>query len=71
MVKNVNAMYWLAGEERCPHCLQRYAFAIERRCTACDGPACPHCVTVVRETLEVICPHCEPEEGKSEKESGE
>jgi len=59
MAKGMSHAYWLAGEEPCPHCLQLYTFAVERRCSACDGPACPHCVTVVKETREVICPHCQ------------
>jgi RecJ-like exonuclease len=62
-VKNV---YWLGGEERCPHCLQRYAVAVERHCSACDGPTCPHCVTVVTESLELICPSCELEQPTEE-----
>jgi hypothetical protein len=51
-------VYWLAGEETCGHCLQPYAFAVERRCTTCDGPACPHCVTVVASPGEVVCIAC-------------
>lgn len=50
--------YWLAGEEHCPHCLQRYTFAVERHCARCDGPGCPHCVTVQRETRELVCTRC-------------
>jgi uncharacterized Zn-finger protein len=68
MAKSGRDAYWLAGEESCPHCLQRYAFAIERRCAACDGPACPHCVTVIRETREVICPRCDTEEQPESEE---
>jgi hypothetical protein len=59
MAKRGTSAYWLGGEEHCPHCLLRYAFAVERRCVSCDGPACPHCVTVVHETREVVCRDCE------------
>lgn len=50
--------YWLTGEERCRHCLQPYAYAVERRCVACDAPSCPHCVTIVHTTREVLCVGC-------------
>jgi hypothetical protein len=57
--KSGTSAYWLSGEEHCPHCLFRYAFVVERRCAVCDGPACPHCVTVTRETRDVTCRACE------------
>ena len=61
MAKGVANSYLLGGEESCPHCHFRYALAVERRCSACDGPACPHCITVVRERLEFLCRECELE----------
>jgi hypothetical protein len=73
MAKGATTAYWLGGEEHCPHCLLRYAFAVERRCTSCDGPTCPHCVTTVRETLDVICPECavpSDEDADSERREG-
>lgn len=54
--------YWLRGEQECPHCLRGYTFSVERRCSACDGPACPGCVTIVRATGETFCSACEQEE---------
>lgn len=66
MGRRTQETYWLAGEERCPHCLQGYAFAVERRCSACDGPACPHCVTIVRDTREIFCTACEQTDDPSE-----
>ena len=72
MAKGVVNSYWLGGEESCPHCHFRYALAVERRCSACDGAACPHCITVVHETREVICRECELEdEGPDEPRSRE
>jgi hypothetical protein len=58
MAKNGPAAYWLRGEEECLHCQQSYTFAVERRCTHCDAPSCPHCVTVVHATGETICTPC-------------
>jgi hypothetical protein len=52
--------YWIDGDEQCPHCLQRYSHAVERRCVECDGPTCPHCVTIVHDTREVVCTGCAP-----------
>jgi len=59
MARGEGSAYWLSGEEYCPHCHMRYTFAVERRCSHCDGPACPHCVTVRSETREVVCTACE------------
>lgn len=59
MGKSGNAAYWALGEERCGHCLQPYAFVSVRHCHVCDEPACPHCVTVVAETVgDVVCVRC-------------
>jgi len=51
-----NTRWWLQGEEQCPHCHQFYAYEIEVRCPACDGPSCPHCVT--RATAGIVCVGC-------------
>ena len=59
MAKRAANAYWIGGEERCFHCLQPYAYVTVRHCQVCDGPACPHCVTVTAETREVICIRCE------------
>jgi transcription elongation factor Elf1 len=48
--------WWLAGEEECPHCGQLYAYEVEVRCVACDGPICPHCS--VRSASMHYCPDC-------------
>ena len=58
MARASTNVYWLAGEETCRHCLHPYAFAVERRCTTCDGPACPHCVTVVVTPSKIVCVDC-------------
>ena len=50
--------YWLSGTEECAHCMQRYVYEAEYRCHACDGAICCHCVVVLRETSEVVCPDC-------------
>ena len=54
------AAYWASGEECCTHCLQPYAYVSVRHCHVCDGPACPHCVTVtvVEATEDVVCTRC-------------
>jgi hypothetical protein len=52
--------YWLAeGEQTCEACGCTYTFALEMRCSDCDGPRCPQCVVVITE--EVFCAGC-PEE---------
>jgi hypothetical protein len=51
-----SAPWWLSGEEECPHCHHLYAYELEVRCTECDGPSCPHCVS--RLELGVVCIHC-------------
>jgi hypothetical protein len=57
--------YWLDGEESCELCTHSHAHGTERRCAACDRAACEHCVTVDRETGEVLCHEClkEQEDG--------
>ena len=47
------------GSERCPVCLQLYAYEVEVRCADCDGPLCPLCAVEV--TVELVarrCPDC-------------
>lgn len=61
MSSSATYRYWMHGEEVCAHCHFRYAFAIERRCAVCDGPACPDCVTTVSATREVRCRPCTSE----------
>ena len=48
--------WWLAGDEDCPHCDQRYAVEMEVRCVDCDAPICPFCV--MRVTVHSYCPDC-------------
>ena len=52
--------WWAGGgSERCPVCLQLYAYEVQVRCTDCDGPLCPQCAVEVR--LEMVarrCPEC-------------
>jgi hypothetical protein len=40
--------------------MHTYAYVVELRCVACDGPLCPLCVVVVR--AEVRCPPCDGED---------
>jgi hypothetical protein len=53
---------WWAGSERCPRCLQLYAYEVERRCGWCDGPLCPFCVVTVSTTELVCCTGCGEDE---------
>jgi hypothetical protein len=57
--------WWLAGgTERCPVCLQLYAYEVQVRCVDCDGPLCPCCAVEVRlDAVARRCPGCgdEPE----------
>ncbi|MFP4106826.1 MAG: non-homologous end-joining DNA ligase [Phycisphaerae bacterium] len=39
----------------CPQCGMEYDYDEQRRCWACDGPSCPHCLP---EDLEPLCPEC-------------
>jgi hypothetical protein len=55
---NQDSRYWLRGEQECRHCQQAYTFAVERICTLCDGPSCPHCATIIAATREIICTGC-------------
>jgi len=50
------------------HCFTRYHYVVERRCAHCDGPTCPHCATVVRETRELVCRPCELEAASDDRE---
>ncbi|HEX2163509.1 MAG TPA: hypothetical protein VHM02_06135 [Thermoanaerobaculia bacterium] len=55
--------WWLGGDpaevaETCERCLATYAVEVEVRCVDCDGPMCPSCAVVVRETAEVRCHGC-------------
>jgi hypothetical protein len=52
--------WWAAGgSERCPRCLQLYAYEVEYRCVDCDGPLCPFCaVTASVEVRDVRCGDC-------------
>ncbi len=52
-------VWWIdGGGETCDFCLQRYAYEVERRCSRCDGPACPRCVVKIRETRQSVCVGC-------------
>jgi hypothetical protein len=57
---NKNARpYWLdGGSETCELCDHPYVLQSEYRCAACDRASCEHCVTVDRETGEVLCHEC-------------
>ena len=57
---NPTERWWaVGGTERCPACLQLYAYEVEVRCVDCDGPLCPLCVVEVRaEALLRRCPDC-------------
>jgi hypothetical protein len=67
--KGADTPPWWAegGSERCPFCLQSYAYEVEVRCADCDRPSCPHCAVVERHTAVVRrcpdCPECAEEEG--------
>ncbi|HSJ10392.1 MAG TPA: hypothetical protein VK928_10770 [Longimicrobiales bacterium] len=51
--------YWLEpGTETCADCTHMYHYEVVRRCSGCDRGVCEHCVVVVRETREVLCPQC-------------
>ena len=54
--------YWLGGgTEACDFCTGRHTPQSEYRCAACDRAACEHCVTIDRETGEVLCHECAAE----------
>lgn len=51
--------WWVdGGTEACAFCGGRYAYEVERRCSACDRPGCPWCVVTVRKGREIRCPEC-------------
>lgn len=51
--------YWLAGgTETCDLCEAPHLLQSQHRCAACDRASCEHCVTVDRETGEVLCHEC-------------
>jgi hypothetical protein len=52
--------WWVEhANERCPACLQVYAYEVQVRCVDCDGPLCPLCAVEVRlELLQHRCPDC-------------
>ena len=59
MATNKPLPYWLSGgTEVCEFCGGRHALQSERRCAACDRPACMHCVSIDRDTGEVLCHEC-------------
>jgi len=60
--------WWLSGDEQCPHCHQLYAYEIEVRCPACDGPSCPHCVALVERGI--VCVVCREDREAIEETSG-
>ncbi|HYW11136.1 MAG TPA: hypothetical protein VE871_04240 [Longimicrobium sp.] len=61
------APYWLdGGTESCDLCEHPHVLQTQRRCAACDRAACEHCVTVNRETGEVLCHECHQAETKRE-----
>lgn len=59
--------YWLdGGTETCALCGHPHVLQAERRCAACDRANCEHCVTINRETGEVLCHECLEAEGTGE-----
>ncbi len=57
--------YWLdGGAETCAFCDHPYVHEHGYRCAACDRGSCEHCVTVDRETGEVLCYDCLAEAGE-------
>jgi hypothetical protein len=65
MTKKNARPYWLDdGSETCELCDHPYVLQSEYRCAACDRASCEHCVTVNRETGEVLCHECAKGEGE-------
>ena len=63
MEKKKSLPYWLSGgTEACELCTHAMVLEMTRRCAACDRPACEHCVSVDRDTGEVLCHECVDEE---------
>lgn len=60
--------WWLRGDEECPHCHQLYAYEVEVRCPACDGPSCPHCVELV--ASGIVCVICRDAREETEEAAG-
>lgn len=59
--------YWVdGGTETCDLCDHPHHLQAQRRCAACDRASCEHCVTVDRETGEVLCHECAAEAGAEE-----
>jgi hypothetical protein len=55
--------WWLdGGTETCELCEHPHALQSQRRCAACDRASCEHCVTVNRQTGEVLCHECAAEQ---------
>ncbi len=49
---------WHRNEtEICEYCLQQYSYEMQRRCTHCDGPLCPFCISINRDKSN-LCPDC-------------
>jgi hypothetical protein len=54
--------WWLDdGTESCCGCTHTHAYEMEFRCVACDRGICCHCVRIVMQTRELLCPECEAE----------
>lgn len=67
MAKEKTLPWWVAGgEERCDLCEHPHTLQSQRRCAACDRASCEHCVTVDRETGEVLCHECAAEARKED-----
>ena len=57
--------YWLAGgTEICDLCEHPHVLQALRRCAGCDRASCEHCVTVNRETGEILCHECVAEDDR-------
>ena len=65
MATEKSAPWWLdGGTEACDLCEHPHVLQSLRRCAACDRASCEHCVTVNRETGEVLCHDCAAEAAK-------
>lgn len=55
-----NAQSWwnTPGWELCPSCEGRFNLEVEIRCTYCDSPLCPLCVTEVTLVPFYACSGC-------------